>query len=201
MKTISKILVTVILFAAFNACTNESDITDINKDSKIKVSKDNFWNLQSSDIVIAKSVGKYIDIYTPSDFYAVVSAQKPDPLSDVFFSSYSSIYKTCNNCDEAKTLNSSFCVSIGEMKLKTESDVTNAEEENLSSLYGKNVKFSINNVNRTQSALSSDSDTTVSMYVPELIEILSPSVLTEEDMYPLCYYENFHRLCPVREHL
>ncbi|MDR1553931.1 MAG: hypothetical protein LBS69_10810 [Prevotellaceae bacterium] len=192
MKNKYKILTGIVLFTAFIACTNESNtITDNN--SKVKVMKDNFWNLQSSDILLAKDVGKYIDIYAPKDFFTVVSAQKTDPLQDVFYTAYSGITENTAKTQSAVIKENPFSVSINGMKIKSIDDnVTlsdKEEKEYLSSLYGKNVKFLISNVNRTQSALGSD--TTVNMYVPEEIEIFSPSVLTKEDMYPLCYYENF----------
>ncbi|MDR1983664.1 MAG: hypothetical protein LBQ28_02425 [Prevotellaceae bacterium] len=194
MKKNCNFFVIVAVLAIFTACTNESNIID-NKDSKIKVKKDNFWNLQSSDIVIAENVGKYIDIYAPKDFYAVVSAQKVDPLQDVFYSSYSGINKNTAEEQSNKTNVNPFSVSANGMKIKSIDGnvalMNKSEKEDLSSLYGKNIEFSIQNTNRTQSSSSSDTDTTVSMYVPELIEIFSPSVLTKEDMYPLCYYENF----------
>ncbi|MDR2650831.1 MAG: hypothetical protein LBC68_00745 [Prevotellaceae bacterium] len=195
MKTINKILTVVVLFAAFTACTNESDMIINNKDSKMKVIKDNFWNLQNSDIVIAESVGKYIDIYAPSDFYAGISAQKTDPLQDVFYTSYSGRNKNAEETQSDKTHSNPFSIFADGMKIKSVAEnvvmMNKSEKEDLSSLYGKNVKFSIQTANHTQSASSSDSDTTVNMYVPELIEIFSPSVLTKDDMYPLCYYENF----------
>jgi hypothetical protein len=200
MKNIYKIFTAIILLSVLAGCTNEPNAVNSIKPEKTIV-KDNFWNLQSSDIVIAESVGKYADIYIPSDFYAVLSAQKTDPLSDVFYSSYNNISKNCRDCDDVKTQSKQanpFCVSVNGMKVKTFEDNVQEkyEKEDLSSLYGKNVKFSIQNVNhaQTQSASSSDSDsdsTAISMYVPELIEITSPAVLTKEDMYPLCYYENF----------
>jgi hypothetical protein len=192
MKKIYRIFITIVLFSAFTGCTNEPNVINNIKPKK-KVTKDNFWNLQSSDIVIAKDVGKYIDLYTPTDFYAVVSAQKTDPLQDVFYTSYSGATKNTAETKSSKINENPFSISVNRMKIKdVNTDITNnSKKEDLSSLYGKNIQFSIQNVNRTQSSSSSDSDTTIDMYVPELIEITSPVIISKEDMYPLCYYENF----------
>ncbi|MDR2065196.1 MAG: hypothetical protein LBP85_05760 [Prevotellaceae bacterium] len=193
MRVIYKTIVVIAVSSIFASCTQEPSIKSI---SKISIKKDNFWNLQSSDIILAKNVGKYADIYVPSDFYAVISAQKNDPLQDVFYSSYNGKNKNIAETQSSQTSTNIFSVTANTIELKTIDDIQisqkkSEKEEDLSSLYGKNVKFSIRNANHTQSVSSSTSDTTVSMYVPELIEIFSPSVLTKEDMYPLCYYENF----------
>lgn len=64
-------------------------------------------------------------------------------------------------------------------------------------LYGQNVSFTLSrnisqNVKGSQKLKSNIlSDTTVTMYVPDLVEITSPKVETNKDLMPYCYYKNF----------
>jgi len=68
-----------------------------------------------------------------------------------------------------------------------------------SPLFGNTVTFSLfrgnsedeNEANNMLRSGSSDTDREVTMYVPELVQILSPRVETEEDFMPFCYYRNF----------
>jgi len=61
-------------------------------------------------------------------------------------------------------------------------------------LYGQNVSFmlsrkSIQKINGMQKV--SASDTTVTMYVPDLVTITSPKIEKTEDLFPYCYYKEF----------
>lgn len=64
-------------------------------------------------------------------------------------------------------------------------------------LYGQNVSFTLSrnipqNIKGSQKSKSSIlSDTTVTMYVPELVEITSPKVETSKDLMPYCFYKDF----------
>ena len=64
-------------------------------------------------------------------------------------------------------------------------------------LYGQNVSFTLSrnipqNIKGSQKSKSSIlSDTTVTMYVPELVEISSPKVETSKDLMPYCFYKDF----------
>ncbi len=58
----------------------------------------------------------------------------------------------------------------------------------ISALYGQDVMFKIG----SGSALKSNSSTadSVEMYIPELVQITSPSITSEEQLYPYCYFDN-----------
>lgn len=60
-------------------------------------------------------------------------------------------------------------------------------------LYGSIVDFTLkrrvtNTINDVKRVISSD--TTVTMYVPNLIEITSPKIETSQELFPYCYYKN-----------
>ncbi|MCG8579296.1 MAG: hypothetical protein MI866_05240 [Bacteroidales bacterium] len=57
-------------------------------------------------------------------------------------------------------------------------------------LYGKKVRFTL----RKEGALKSgemEQEESVEMYIPELVEILSPPIHTAQELYPFCYYKDF----------
>jgi hypothetical protein len=61
-------------------------------------------------------------------------------------------------------------------------------------LYGNDVRFTLirnnsNNINRMKKI--SATDTTVMMYVPNLVEIISPKIEKSENLFPYCYYKGF----------
>ncbi len=64
-------------------------------------------------------------------------------------------------------------------------------------LYGQNVSFVLSrnipqNTKGSQKSKSTIStDTTVTMYVPELVAISSPKVETSKDLMPYCFYKDF----------
>ena len=60
----------------------------------------------------------------------------------------------------------------------------------MSGLYGKNINISFNHT-QTRSGIEDNEDTSTTLYVPEEIRIKSPEINSNDDMYPLCYHENF----------
>jgi len=66
-------------------------------------------------------------------------------------------------------------------------------------LFGNTVTFSLSHTNSGDEAdannmlRSGNADTgkEVTMYVPELVQILSPKVETAQDLFPYCFYRNF----------
>lgn len=58
-------------------------------------------------------------------------------------------------------------------------------------IFGKQVSFSVfkkGNKGNTRAKIIEDD---LEMYVPELVEILSPKIQTQEELFPVCYYDNF----------
>jgi hypothetical protein len=57
----------------------------------------------------------------------------------------------------------------------------------ISDLYGKDVLFTLSPITKGQD----NSEKSVSLYIPDMVEIISPKIETEEDLYPYCYYKDF----------
>lgn len=60
-------------------------------------------------------------------------------------------------------------------------------------LYGQNVSFTISRKIKSISGIQrvSSNDTTLTMYVPNLVEITSPKIENSADLFPYCYYKDF----------
>lgn len=79
-------------------------------------------------------------------------------------------------------------VLINGKDIKNLTMATKANNHNVfSDLYGKEVSFTLSSV----MTKGQNNEKTVSMYVPELVEITSPKIETEEELYPYCYYKDF----------
>ncbi len=59
-------------------------------------------------------------------------------------------------------------------------------------LYGSNVTFRVTKNNSTSNMSKVISqDTTVTMYIPNIVNITSPKIEKEEELFPFCYYKDF----------
>lgn len=63
-------------------------------------------------------------------------------------------------------------------------------------LYGQNVSFTISRRFKSMSSVNglqrvSSQDTTLTMYVPNLVEVTSPKIEKTSDLFPYCYYKDF----------
>ncbi len=155
--------------------------------SEISTGGNAFFDLTSKDISITNSAGIYDKASAPTDFELVISALNANPVTnEVVYSQYNGISGECSNCGtRAIPLNpEKYSASVNNKNIFTIENVNQANND-LSFIYGNNVEFAINN-NLTRSLSS-----TVSLYVPQLIRITAPAILNNNDMYPLCYYENF----------
>lgn len=64
-------------------------------------------------------------------------------------------------------------------------------KSNSSDIYGKTVRFKIGKKSNSEKNTDTSSETEVEMYVPELVEITNPKIESEDDLFPICYYEDF----------
>jgi hypothetical protein len=71
--------------------------------------------------------------------------------------------------------------NISNLKLETKS------QDIVSDLYGKEVSFTISPATKSQD----NSGQSISLYIPNIVEITSPKIETEEYLYPYCYYRDF----------
>lgn len=70
--------------------------------------------------------------------------------------------------------------------------VTNSKKIDLNrspDFYGKTVRFKV--VSSNSEERTDDDETEIEMYIPELVEIINPSVVNTDERFPLCDSDNF----------
>lgn len=77
-------------------------------------------------------------------------------------------------------------ISMSRDALKSSSTDSDLE----SNWYGQNVTFVLKKTGNLKSGNNSETDT-VEMYIPNLVEIISPLIETEAELYPYCYFDKF----------
>ncbi|MDR0605362.1 MAG: hypothetical protein LBG80_13765 [Bacteroidales bacterium] len=112
------------------------------------------------------------------------SSSTSDPLSESKFVTFDGSIKT----PWTKSLQSYSYVNvlINGRNISTLNLATKSQDI-VSDLYGKDVSFTISPVTKSQD----DSSKSISLYIPEIVEITSPKIETEEYLYPYCYYKDF----------
>jgi len=134
-------------------------------------------------------------------------SERPGPLSYDFFAVMDVRRELPNNhirrqsTQNERTNNLSFVINgVDAQNIKNQQGTRNLRNTQVggSSLFGNTVTFSLSSTgidneddsNTLRSGNTGDSRE-VTMYVPELVEILSPRVDTESEMLPFCFYRNF----------
>lgn len=189
------ITITIVFFTGCAKDTTSDSGTDIKvttEDGKITLGNldKSFYSISSADYFTSRDIGKYMEYDILTDYVVGLTSLKSDPLQKEYTYAYTGIYNRCDMTRAGVLDEDLFSVSVNDISLtktKTRSGQTQAD---LQSLYGSNVKF---NIKKKESTTRSGEleNTTVDLYVPNLIHITSPEIKTEEDLYPLCYYKNF----------
>lgn len=149
---------------------------------------ENFWNPISEDTKIPDNIGKYEGYFSPTDYITTISSSKRNPLEseniNVYFYQNDSdmLTKSPDDIPELEIKIDGQCIDEFAI-LKTKSGHPFQEA---ASLFGRRVPFMIGS--RTKSGAS---ESTIELYVPELIQITSPEVKIDSDIFPLCYYDGF----------
>ncbi|WP_300905948.1 hypothetical protein [uncultured Bacteroides sp.] len=196
MKTTLKILVCFAILICMSACamdSKESIPLENNNGEIIILPTGNFWKQDSKDDFIAENPGKYLEFDIQTDFCASVDAHKLDPLGAAVITSFNGISENCISATRSLPEANYYSVQVKGIKLGEKQTTTRSASQNgLQTIFGKKTDFIISrNPMTTRSGVSHEAsqDSTVSMYVPKMIEILSPAIKNEDDLYPLCYYK------------
>jgi len=183
MKKIITIILSVFVAISVTNCHDYNEIgtsetSDNHLSAKINLTN-NPLNPIQIDTVIAYDYGKYIEMFIPTDYTAVIRSFKNPFFNDEIVDSFIESDK-----DEENTSKEIF---LNNFKLKSEV-FTKSDNEGtgITSVFGSVVSF---NVSDKIGVKSSEENT--SFYLPDVIRIESPKIEREEDEYPLCDYSNF----------
>lgn len=165
-------IVLAMLFLISTSCNNESiDTNNEVQQEAIKIASN--YNL------LNYTPNVYHSYFKQTDNVIGFSSLKPNSLKQ------HSIVRHSKFSDTNKQLQLS--INNETMKMQSESHKITALEAK--DVYGKTIRFKINNTNSL--SMSRDDGSEVEMYIPELVEITNPSVTTLDERSPLCYYSDF----------
>lgn len=135
-----------------------------------------------TDEFINSNPGIYLDYYTQTDFKVNIISFKDNPLNNEII--------TLNQTDSHPLTKGEvpFKLKINGISIdKSERTKSLSQKDFLHNLFGNNTHFTISSI----ITKSETKDTTITLRLPELIEITSPQIRNDSDLYPLCYSKNF----------
>lgn len=190
-KNISILLLSLVYLVAGCAKGSDQDISRKSPGKNSGITADNsFWNLEPTDEFIGETAGRYMELYYETDFIAGVSALKSNPLAKEFVGGFNAEYRkrpVQSRSNGVERL--PYRVKINNLDVSPAAETRSSlSPRQLSALYGNTVDFSFACQTITRSG---ESDTVVKLYIPKLLEITSPQILSDEESFPLCYYRDF----------
>lgn len=134
--------------------------------------------------------GHYQRAGETTDFFVQLSSLKPSPIEDEQIAVLSDqlYYQSTKAIAD---LGTPYNILIDDVPVFNTKETTKAKGglPNYRTLYGKTVSYRFMSTTATKGAEVQPIE--VSQYVPKLIEITSPHVSNEDEMYPVCYGGNF----------
>lgn len=142
------------------------------------------------DEYMSTEAGLYVRAYETTDFYVQLSSLKPSPLESeqIATASGQRHYQSTKAIQDLGTPHSIMIDNIPIIDTKVTTKI-NGALPNLKNLYGKTVTYQFVPTTVTKGIETPLIE--VSQYVPTLIEITSPRVTNDDEMYPICYGGNF----------
>ncbi len=167
MKNIIVTLLIGLYLLSF-ACTKPN--MDISEQKNSNATKQN---------TLYKGNTKYMLFFEKTDYYAGISSLQSSPLSE-----HKIHAKIPDDLSRLKNSNAAYSIYANGIEINTDLKTNSCDLK--AGLYGKNVSF----VFKDKKLKSGDTDS-ISLYIPELVNISSPPVVQPKDLLPLCYYDNF----------
>ena len=165
----------------FISCTTRKETTPEQLNGKKQVTLINKKQTPVvEESVFVKQKTKYALFLKQTENTIGITSSKAGPLNRTqkyHYANYGSTYNSKNK----------YYICLNDMPLLT-SPTTRAAEDNGVNVFGEAVSLTIS---KTPMTRAGETGSSVSLYVPKEIEILSPSIEGEEDLLPLCYYDNF----------
>lgn len=165
------------------ACDSLSEDSRSQLLENIRLIKDPMYTPRVEDSCMPGNYGVYMNYFNKSDNIIGLSASKPSALNQHRITGYA-------GPRYVKDLKSSTGWNFDVMldgNLFSCSAVTKSGLD-ISNVFGNSVVFSISSRSSTK---SSSERSEIELYIPEMINVAKPSIKTEEDLLPLCYYDGF----------
>lgn len=142
------------------------------------------------DEYISTEAGVYLRAYETTDFFVQISSLKPSPLDKEQIAMLSG-QRYYHSTKAVTDLGTPFNIRIDGVPVSDVKATTKVKvpRKDIRQFYGKTVSYEFTPTTVTKGAEVSPIE--VTQYIPKLIEITSPRVANEEEMYPVCYFKNF----------
>ncbi|GAB0476231.1 hypothetical protein [Alistipes indistinctus] len=132
----------------------------------------------------------YAKAYEPTDFFVQMGALKATPLDQEVIFARSGQRIDCSQTKSQQPLEVPHQIFINGLAVNNTGQTKSSMKSNdLRNFYGTEVTYEFLPLNSTKGETSTPA--VISQYVPQLVEITSPRINTEKEMYPVCYVKNF----------
>jgi len=185
----------------FFGCTNQSVETFVGGSTVVSRN-------EATTTLLFRGHSKYADILRFDVSMIGYFSEKPCPLSNEYLSVFDVRQSIVENnvrtqsTESTSVNNLSFTINgVDAQDIRSQQRTQNLRSIRTGGnpLFGNTVTFSLSRGNSEKEneadnmlrSGSSDTEREITMYVPELVQILSPRVETEQDIMPFCYYRNF----------
>lgn len=176
-----KIFFLIIGIVILSSCSNETEIVKESSTSYANTIKEN---------VLATAPSVYSNYFTDNSELVGFSASKEHSLAEnvltPVFPDNDTLLKSGKVCFMV-TANG---VDINNAKNSLKSAQITDGNSLFANLYGKNVVFAFKKEGELKSGSLVEKDT-VTMYIPDLVQITSPKIATQAELYPMCYFDGF----------
>lgn len=187
MKTISHFIL-IILYTILLSCAKSNNILEGQQNSLsnlvLSITNDSF--MQVADInETHNDVGKYQHFFRESDATIGISSYRYYPLGEETVMAF---YDPIN---AGETKGSMICDDTPNILINGKnvfSPKTKSGDGSIVALFGSCISFNISGIGTSEKSRELSE---INLYAPQIIKVEFPSVTSEENRYPLCYYKKF----------
>lgn len=179
----------ILIFAVVVSCakTSESSMSmnEPNQlsDVVVTISEDTYPQERKVNSVNG-DFGKYVGFFSQPDATIGISSSRYYPLGDeTVFAYYDPV--EANVATKSFGNDHAYDIKINGMNVFAQN--TRSGNGAIAGLFGNKVTFDLS----AFGSLTKSGDNSVELYAPEMVRIQFPAIDSEDDRYPLCYYEDF----------
>lgn len=177
-----------IAIASLSSCTKSSkeivEKAQVGDNIVLNITNDSFMHsINLSEI--HSEIGKYAEMFRDSCETIGISSSRYYPLGE------ETVLAFYAPLDLIQTKGDNPNIDVSKIKINGRSlftPATKAESGSITALFGNSITY---NVSEFVPATKSGNNENVALYAPQIVRIEFPSVNNEEELFPLCYYQNF----------
>lgn len=171
-------------------------------ENQIAKSKDSSGSIENKvkQTVLYSDSTNYTKFLHNSSPFVGYSSNKDNPLAEeelTIINDFAVNNQGVNTGTQKARSVANFEISVNGVNLSEINAISDSRQRVKSSkgiLYGTDVQFMVkrnNSSNALMSKVIAQGDTTINMYIPNLVEITSPKIENTVELFPYCYYKDF----------